>query len=925
MKRAIKITLLSLLTLIVITITGVVIAGYQLLTPSRLTSWAKSYAQDYISCPTEIGEVELTVLSTFPDIAIHLKDVSLVNPVEGAQSDTLLYVHDLFASIDVMAFLEEDRIDVKGFTLQHGRINMFISPDSISNFDVYISEPDTIETTDETTFALSKVDLQDIKIEDFSVTFLDMRHLLEARVIGLDLDLATDVEIESLSGDIDLTMKTDEIFYSDANNFAHVEGMHFENCCIWSDGANASLKLERFDATDQEYMLSGETSLLAHMWNLVLTDIDLKWDTPSTIAAGRPTGSVLTQLDSASVTVGAEDFMYVTLGKSLVDVPVTSNDSVWTATAKTVIKHLTVSDDIDGMLIDNLDLDTRFVATTDTAFRDFHVNKMRTTLGTQTVEGSVHANIVDSTLMKVNLALSLHDTRLSELLAIVPAAYMPDLAGAEVEADLQNSRMSVLAEMRDDLFNITSLTLKGNAPQLRYAEADTLVARFTNATLDLTLPKGTLYRRMPIRIASTATGADIEVSGIALNAGAVAFNTQLIYDDRKKELLDQFDPVLNLKAKKGVVTTPDFPMPVILPAASLSFCKDSMQLDNTDVEIGNSKMTFTGTLRNINDWLQDKAQLEGRFKMKSQLVDADELMQVVSGMGVTDSAAVAADTVNAADADPFMVPMGVDVALDSHIDRIVFSGNDFNQVAGKISVNEGVLVLEEMGFTSKAARMQLTALYKSPRRNNLFVGWNFHLLDIDIAEMINLVPEIDTIAPMVKAFAGKAEFHLAGETALFADYSPKMSTLKAAAAIEGQNLTVLDNETFQTIKKYLFKESTTNKIDSMSVELAIARKKMTLYPMLVTWDKYQAVISGTHTIVDEMPFNYHISITKCPVVGGHLGLDIVGDLDDLDNITYKIGSCRYANLYRPEKRNITQEQTLALKQLISSSLKKTVK
>jgi hypothetical protein len=152
-----------------------------------------------------------------------------------------------------------------------------------------------------------------------------------------------------------------------------------------------------------------------------------------------------------------------------------------------------------------------------------------------------------------------------------------------------------------------------------------------------------------------------------------------------------------------------------------------------------------------------------------------------------------------------------------------------------------------------------------------------------------------------------------------------MSTLKAVAAIEGKDLTVLDSETFNTIKKYLFKESTTNHIDTLSVEMAVARKKMTLYPMLVGWDKYEAIIAGNHTIVGAMPFNYNISITKCPLVGGHLGLDITGNLDDVDNISFKLGSCKYANLYRPERRNVTQSQTLELKKLISTSLKRTVK
>lgn len=924
MKRILKITLISLLVPFVLSIAGVVIAGYQLLTPSRLTSWVHDFADDHISCQTEIGEVELTVLSTFPDVAIHLKDVSLVNPVEGAQSDTLLFVHDLFASIDIMAFLRDDRIDVKGFTLRNGRINMYVSPDSLTNFNVYISEPDTTSMADDGALSLSDINLQDISVHDFSVTFIDMRHLLEARVMGLSIDLATDVELTTMKGEASVALKADEMYYSDANNYAHIEGLDFENCQVWSDGNNATLKLERLNAADQEYMLSGDVSLLAHIWNLALSDIDLKWETSTVMAEGHPFGNVVTRLDSASVEVGQDDFTYIVMGSTLVNVPVSSTDSIWTANARTSIQHLTVQSDADGMLLNNQDFDTRFIATTNREFCDFMVSDMRTSLGSQTVEGDAHVNIVDSTLLTAEFALALHNTQLSQLLDLVPTSYRPDLGGAVVEAELNDTQLKAQAELRNSVFNITKLTLQGKAPQFCYAEADTFKAALTGVDINISLPKGTLSRRIPVSIASTAAEVHIELSGTQLNTRDIDFSTHLVYDDRKRELLDQFSPVLNGRIKQAHITTSDFPMPVTLPTAQMSFCKDSLQVQNTELVVGNTSLNLTGTLRNINSWLQDNDLLQGRFRVSSPLVDADELLQAVSGLGVADSVMVA-DTTTLADSDPFMVPMGIDFALDTNVDRVAYSGNEFNQVAGKISVNNGILVLEEMGFTSKAARMQLTALYKSPRRNNLFVGWNFHLLDIDIAEMINLVPAIDTIAPMVKAFAGQAEFHLAGETALFADYSPKLSTLKAVAAIEGQNLTVLDNETFQTIRKYLFKESTTNKIDSLSLELAIARKKMTLYPMLVSWDKYQAVISGNHTIADEMPFNYHISITKCPIVGGHMGLDITGNLEDLDHISYKIGSCRYANLYRPEKRNITQEQTLALKQLISTSLKKTVK
>jgi hypothetical protein len=154
-----------------------------------------------------------------------------------------------------------------------------------------------------------------------------------------------------------------------------------------------------------------------------------------------------------------------------------------------------------------------------------------------------------------------------------------------------------------------------------------------------------------------------------------------------------------------------------------------------------------------------------------------------------------------------------------------------------------------------------------------------------------------------------------------------MSTLKATAAIEGQDLVVLDNETFSTIAKYLmFNKKTENKIDSLSVELAVARRKATLYPFLIKMDKYQAVVAGTHNLSGNMSCNYNVSITDWPLPGVHPGVDVSGDMTDLDNLSFKLlAKGKYANLYRPEKRNATQSQVLELKQLINQSLKRTVK
>ncbi|MBR0036447.1 MAG: hypothetical protein IJP70_02270 [Bacteroidales bacterium] len=1007
MRRPVKITLISLCSLLAVLVIAVVAVSQIVFNKDRLTPLVKQYAAEYVTCETQIGDIELTFFSSFPNVAICINDVAIVNPMDDAPNDTVLLIKRLFAKVDVMDYLKNDQITITGFTLEESQANLFVNADSVANYDI-VALDDTEETDTTSTSVLDKMSLHNIEIQNLSASFVDLTNQMEARCRGVNLSLDTDASLQMLTGGGDIDLEAGEVYYSDTLNYASIINLKLKKSRLFYDGKDASVNVPQLSIESQEYLLSGDLSLLAKIWGMELENIDLQWKD------GHPFLEGTTVLDSSEVTLGDEDLMYISTKRVDVDMPVTSTPELWTTHAKTAIQALSFAMDSEGTLADHLDVATEFTASTDSAFTDFVVKDMKTTVGSQRLEGYAHVNIADTTVTKADVDMTLGSTTLKDVLALVPESYSSALKGILMDARLESTQVKADCEVRESGFALKNAKLKTAVHSLDYSDDTNLSASFDDLTLGIAYPAGT--RGNQIEINSVLSGlkveqaddtshleasipqttvqtlvrddvidgkdprlalkfdvehldarmddtiqvqtenlkgsADVDMRSIkncikidtkthlsALTAqvgnsmngstGAVGLNLLAVYDEKQQDVLDMLSPEATFTLNDGKFQVEGVPYDILLPEVQASFNKNQATLSRCQLNIGNSDLGLKGVVSNINDYLKEKALLKGELDLTSNCVDADQLMDLVSGFGSdsteVEEASMEPITADTTVADPFMVPKDVNFVVNTNVKTVTFNENSFNDVKGLLTCDDGILVLEQMGFTSKAADMQLTALYKSPRRNNLFVGWNFHLLNIDIAEMIRLVPEIDTIVPMLSSFQGKAEFHLAGESNLFADYSPKMSTLKAVAAIEGKDLTILDSETFETIKKYLFKESTTNKIDTLSVELAIARKKMTLYPMLVGWDKYEAIIAGNHTIVDAMPFNYNISITKCPLVGGHLGLDIKGNLDDVDNISFKLGSCKYANLYRPEKRNVTQSQTLELKNLISTSLKRMVK
>jgi hypothetical protein len=241
-------------------------------------------------------------------------------------------------------------------------------------------------------------------------------------------------------------------------------------------------------------------------------------------------------------------------------------------------------------------------------------------------------------------------------------------------------------------------------------------------------------------------------------------------------------------------------------------------------------------------------------------------------------------------------------------------------IRGAVHVNDGILLLDGLIFDTPAARMQLTAMYRTVRKNHLFLGIDYHMLDVEISELLTMIPDIDTLMPMLRSFGGRGEFHLAAETYLDSLYNVKKSTLRGASSITGNNLVLMDGETFSEIAKTLrFNKKTENRVDSLSAEFTIFRNEIDVYPFLIVMDKYKAVIAGRHNF--DLTYDYHVSVVDCPLPV-KLGVDIKGNTDDL---SYKLAQCRYAQYFRPSSRHAVANKQLELRNMIRQALAEKVR
>ena len=1001
MKRVLIITGWSLLGLFGAIIIALSIACYLIFTPARLTAIAHQVADQYVTCEYELDEVELTYFSTFPYFGVSVKDVCLINPMEGAQSDTLVVVPELLVSLKLIDAIHGN-ICIKRFHLRDATANIYIAADGTTNFDVFKSEDDEEEEEDEGGWQLKSVRWEeDLKVSARHLSFVDEKDTIaasldEASIVlasqnrddldGARLDLGAQhvcvtVKGEEYAQDLELRLhlpvyyKNLEHVYIDkaklqVNDFGLLldgeagtpdlsSGVYTCDATVSTDGAwqiqeILALVPERFKASLKDIKVDGLMALEANVKGTyadsIMPILTAHLDIKEGKGAYKPLPYTVRdlQLDAdARLDLNKQQPSTVTINK----LSAKTKESRIAAKGK-------VEDLLEDMLLDlHLDIDANLPD-----FAYFMPKEMD--LKGQT-KGKANAKIRLSDLSEMRLEKGTIDADLT----LTDIAYTMDsmeatLPYTKAKVFIPNknpSRKSVnwacvdLDTKQVDFSMDTTINAALGASMIRIEAANvlnneqdyfasihtaSLDGRFEDIHADLTNAELEAYlaggKKMSAKIQTDALQAEMGEELMA-KTEALRIEAAARYKAGEENILLQWNPRLTIHLKNGEVRMPErLPEPVYIPSIEFAYSNKAMNIANSRIELGNSDLNIKGNVRHIGGWFRHKKILEGELDIVSDHCDANQLMAWFSADEETSQESEAESQESKAESqeeltstpeqntpdstkemEPFMVPLDVDLALNTNLKEVEI----FNQVAkdlkGGIFMQEGNLILDEVGFVCRAAKLQLTAMYRSPRRNHLYLGMDYHMVDVDIDELLTMIPNLEEMVPMLSSFKGAAEFHLAAETYLNSQYQPKMSTLRGAASLTGKDLVVLDGETFDKISKLLlFSKKTENKIDSINAELTIYKNQIDVYPLCVQMDNYMVALGGRHNT--NMTFDYDINVLS-PI---YLGVKISGSMDDLQ---IKLAKCKFAQDFKPHWYQKVDNQSRELRERIKQSMEKNVR
>lgn len=952
-KKTLKISGITLGTVLLVLLVAIAFVINFIVTPKKLTPVVLDAANQTLNAHLDMESVELTFFSTFPQFGLKVKNGSLVskalNDSSWCKTDSLLSFKECVLTVNPIAYLTENRIVVHNLSLEEVAVYAYRNKTGKANWEVTRASVDTIPADTASTDFNSEIDIRNIELKHANLVFDDRNTDIYSRIddANLKLRLSLTKGISTLGLKFDnkniLFWQQGELLVNKIATSLRTDIMVDRQTAVWKlkdtelDVNGIRLDVNgafRRDTVAKTIGMDLEYGLHAPSMETVLRMIPKSYVKDSKVSAkgevtvsGRVRGVYGDKkLPAVSLKIGIKEASAQYKGLPYGIDEVTADFDAYVDLMRHQPSYLNLKifhfkgahtevladAKVDDLLDDPLiTFHTKSTVDLDALAKTFPLQESVTITGKLDADMGMKCRLSalkkqDIGRMKLGGKLELKDFELkdtakdfdflgnatfrfrdNETLQAQMDVRKLVLRSRFLSSDIERLVANVSSTNPQDTNRIVSLQCDMEVSKLRASMGDSIKLYSARAKAQAALgPQEVDVTKPAIDFSLRADSLFFSAAGtrMAMNVAGIKMKADKLND--------------SLWMPKGIVgfnrlrfRTPEFGLPIRMSKTAVTVDGPKITLKNASVRIGRSNMTATGDMMGVYRAMTKGEKLTAHLSLTSDLIDCNQLINSLSFP--EDTTEVLTDSVPS-EMKLFVIPRNIDFELQTDLKKVIFEKMLFENVHGAVDIKNQAIHLEDLSMRALDADMKAVMVYKAGSPRGGYAGFDFKIRNINIAKLVDFVPALDTIVPMLRSFKGRVMFDVAADARLDSAMNIRIPTLRSAIHIKGDSLVLMDGETFAEISKMLmFKNKKENVFDSISVNVTVHDGNVTVYPFLVEIDRYKAAVGGEQGL--DMNFNYHISILKSPLPF-KAGVNISGNLDKMK---FRMGKAKYKDAVTP--------------------------
>ena len=267
-----------------------------------------------------------------------------------------------------------------------------------------------------------------------------------------------------------------------------------------------------------------------------------------------------------------------------------------------------------------------------------------------------------------------------------------------------------------------------------------------------------------------------------------------------------------------------------------------------------------------------------------------------------------------------VIPANLNADISVKGKEIRYSDLLISDLNAALKMKERCVQITNTSAISNIGDVSFEGFYATRSKKDIRAGFNFDFKDITAEKAIDLMPDVDTIMPLLKSFAGQLNCNIAATASLDTNMNIITPSINGVLRISGDDLTIRNSDMFTSLAKKLhFSDSKVGTIKKMTVEGVIMDNVLEVFPFVLKMDRYTLALSGKQNL--DLSYRYHASLIRSPMLV-KVGVDIYGQ--DFDDMKFKIGKPKYRNEHVPVFTAVIDETRINLAESIRNIFAKGV-
>lgn len=374
-----------------------------------------------------------------------------------------------------------------------------------------------------------------------------------------------------------------------------------------------------------------------------------------------------------------------------------------------------------------------------------------------------------------------------------------------------------------------------------------------------------------------------------------------------KKYYREWDIKGNAGIRTGIIMTPYLPLRNILRGTSLSLTNNRIAIDSLKMEVGESEISTKGSLDGLRRAMLGNGNIKMDLDISSGSLNADELLKAYTigsqyeaettkpaeeisnaeffKQVTTDTVTTSVSTASSL----IVIPGNINADIDLRASGIKYKDLNISSFNADMLIKERCAQLTGTSMRSNIGGFDLDAFYVTRSKEDIKAGFCLDVKDVTSERVINLVPEIGEVIPMIGSIKGLLNCEVAATASLDTTMSIIMPSVNGILRMSGKDLTISDDELYTSVAKMLlFRNKKKGEIDRLEIEGTIKDNTIEVFPFILKVDRYTLGLSGIQNM--DMSYKHHVSVLRSPLLI-RLGLNISGP--DYDHMKFKLGKALY--------------------------------